>query len=107
MAKALECIQGDSFSYDFSTDAVELLDDNWTGQWAIVDAIPPVEDAFASGTIVVSSDYKKMELRILEAHTTPLPVATYYLVAQLSNATIGYNQEVMQREFKILAQGIS
>lgn len=106
MAKSLECIQGDSFSYDFSTTSITTFDANWGGSWAIVDAIPPVAAPLATGTIVRSSDNTKMELRVLPADTNTIPVGSYFLVAELTNATIGFNQEVMQESFKITAQGI-
>ena len=106
MAKALECIQGDSFSYDFSTDALDTFDVNWTGTWAIVSAIPNLEADLASGSIGISSNQEKMEMRILPADTNSIPVGSYFLIAQLTNTTIGFNQEVMQRAFKITAQGI-
>ena len=105
MSKA-GCIQGDSFSYDISSKAIPTFDANWTGKWAILDAIPPVAAPFASGVIVPSSDNKKMELRILPADTNSIPVGDYFLVAELTNTTIGFNQEVVQEKFPITPQGV-
>jgi hypothetical protein len=106
MAKATVhiCIQGDSYGYDFTSTSLGTFDDNWYGNWAIVQALG--DAPVSSGVMNRSLDQTAMELRIKPSDTDPIPVGTYILVVELSNDAIEFNKEVMQDQFKITAQGV-
>jgi hypothetical protein len=98
-------IQGDSIAYDFYTDSIDTFDSDWGGSWAIVDTIPPT-NTLATGSLSISGDQTKLEARILPADTDAIPVGKYYLVVEINNSVISFNQEVMQSKLIIKAQGI-
>jgi len=99
-----ECIQGDSFAYDFSSPDIPTLDVNWTGSWAIV--VNLGDAATASGTLALSSGNDALELRITPAETEALALGAYILIVEIANATLSYKREVMQDKFTVKLQGI-
>jgi len=99
-------IQGDSMAYDFYSDDIETFDADWGGSWAIVDAIPATQAPLATGQLALSGDFKKLEARILPDDTNTIPVGKYYLVVEINNNTINFNQEVMQEKLILKPQGI-
>ena len=107
MAVKHTCVQGDSFAYDFSSSGVDSFLTGWEGVWAIVDKLGDGGVTLATGPMVSSVDGSAMELRILPANTAPIPALDYVLVAQLTNASIGFQKEVMQDKFTIIPQGIA
>lgn len=112
MATKHTCIQGSNFAYDVSCDEIETLDINWVGAWAIIDELDDLTDqddlvTHATGSLVLSTDLKSLELRILPADTSALPVAFYTIVVQVANATLGFSEELMQDSFEITPQGIA
>lgn len=109
--KPYKVTQGNSFGIDISCSELGTFDANFTGLWAIVEALDDKTDGddivtLAEGTMDRSSDDTKFELRILPAETNPIPVGGYMLIAQISNTVLGYSQEVLQRAFTITPQGI-
>ena len=108
----LQCVQGASFAYDITCKEVPTFDSNWGGTWAIVQSLDDITDGddlvtLASGNLVLSGDTTTLELKILPAVTNAIPVAEYILVAQVVNTVIGFSEEVMQKSFEILEQGIA
>ena len=111
MSTTHECIQGSSFSYDFSCDQLSTFDADWGGTWAVVDkledkTVGDTATVFANGALALSGDNTKLELRIAPNETNVIPVGFYYLVVEINNAVIGFSQEVMQDEFEVKQQGI-
>ena len=103
--KTHECIQGDHFSYDFTSPAIDEFDQNWYGAWSIVSALG--ESPESSGTVEPSVSKESMELRIKPTDTNIITVGDYLLIVQLSNDTLYFNKEIMQDIFIVLPQGIS
>ncbi len=99
-------VQGDSFAYDYSLKSGDDFDDNWTGTWAIVDQLGAGRSTLASGTLTRSSGLKEFELRVTPASTNTIPVGDYKLVVQMTNSVINFNNEIVQDDMKITAQGI-
>ncbi len=106
MATKHTCVQGDSYAYDFSSTSIAAFDADWTGKWAIIDELGDAGTTLASGTMLASTDESKMELRILPTDTA-IALGVYKLIAEITNASISFNKEVMQDQFTITAQGIS
>ena len=106
MATKHSSIQEDSYSYDLSSPNVATFDVNWTGTWGIVDALGAGNTVLATGALAISTDQTKLEMRILPADTDAIPVGNYYLVVEITNTAIGFNQEVMQDRLVIKAQGV-
>jgi|PlaIllAssembly_1097288.scaffolds.fasta_scaffold03461_2 hypothetical protein len=111
MADVTSISQGDSYAEDFSNVDIPVLDSDWGGDWAIVaelyDALTlPNPTPLASGTLTLSTDNTKLELRILPTDTEAIPVGTYKLVVQAKNATLFFCKEIVQRTLKITVQGI-
>lgn len=105
------CIQGDSFRYDISIDEFPVLDTYWEGSWAIVKKLDDKVDGddietLVFGDLIKSADSKKFEIHIFPNMTDALPVASYLLISELTNTSLGYNKEVMQDKFAITKQGI-
>lgn len=112
MATKHSCVQGASYAYDFSCDEIPTFDVNWGGSWAIVSSLDDVSDGndivtLASGTLAISGDTTKLEMRIAPADTQIIPVGSYILVVEVVNATIGFSNEIMQDDFDVTEQGIS
>ena len=106
MAIKYKCIQGDSFSLDFYLKDGTTLGTDWSGTWAIVDILGVGRATLASAIMSQSSDDLKFELRILPNQTDGISVGEYYLVAEVTNTSIGFNKEIIQNNFKITKQGI-
>ena len=109
---AHECIQGDSFAYDFSCDELPTFDANWSGKWAIIEGLDDISDGndivtIAEGDLIRSSNNSKLELRLAPTVTEAIAVGYYLLIVQITNTAIAFNQEVMQEEFKVTVQGIA
>ena len=105
------CVQGDAYNYNLVCTEVSELDTNWTGSWAIVEALDDITDGndlvtLASGVLALSDDLAKLELRIPAAATTTIPVASYKLVVSVINVGLSFSKEVLQDPFKITKQGI-
>lgn len=100
-----QCVQGDSFALDFSSDDVPVFDGTWTGTWAIVDELGAAKTTLATGAMALSGDLTKIELRVLPADTADIPAGWYVLVGQITNVSLGFNQEVIQDPFEITEQG--
>jgi hypothetical protein len=99
-------IQGASYALDFTTVKYPTLDVNWTGTWAIVDVLGSGGTTEATGAMAPSADLKAMELRIAPTDTASITEGSYILVAQITNTTLGYSDEVIQDPLTITAQGI-
>lgn len=112
MATKHQCVQGSSFAYDITCDEVQTFDANWSATWAIVENLDDLSDqndltTLASGSVGKSGDTTTFELRILPADTADIPVGYYTLVVEVSNATLGFAEEIMQDQFEITPQGIA
>jgi hypothetical protein len=102
----LTCVQGDSISFDYSSDDVDEFDDNWTGSWAIVDELGDDKTTYASGSLSINDDADALEMRIAPSDTSEIDAGDYYLVVQITNDTESYNREVEQLPLEITEQGI-
>ncbi len=101
-----DCVQGDSFAFDFTAKELEEFDPNWGGSWAIKESIDKSAVPLASGTLSVSGDNKKLELRITPTDTETIPVGKYFLIVEVTNDSAEFKQEIMQDQFEIMVQGI-
>ena len=99
-------IQGSSYSLDFKTSTYPTLDADWTGTWAVVDALGCGGSTMATGALSLASDFKTMQMRIAPTDTESITEGSYILVVQIENTTIAYRDEVMQDAFVVKAQGI-
>jgi hypothetical protein len=110
MAVNTEIIRGDSYAEDLINSTVLPTDlgyEDWTGVWAIVDKLESTSTPVASGILLkVDDPHLRLALRILPSLTSTIPVGTYKLVVQVTNDTLSFNKEVIQRTCKILPQGI-
>lgn len=100
------CIQGDSYAYDFSSKDISSFDTNWSGKWAIVDKLGVGRVSLASGVLSKSGDLTRLEMRIAPADTNTIPIGNYFLIVEVTNASISFNKEIVQDPFKITEQGI-
>lgn len=100
------CIQGDSFALDFYSPELSTLDADWVGQWAIVDKLGAGRATLASGTLGKNDNNSKFELRVKPSDTAGLAIAEYFLVVQITNTVIEFNQEIVQDVFIITEQGL-
>lgn len=98
--------QGDSYFLDFKTASYPTLDVDWTGSWAIVDALGSTGNTVASGALAISSDSKWFEMRIAGTDTEAIPPGDYFLVVQVENTTISYRNEILKDTCEITEQGI-
>lgn len=105
MATRHHVVQGDSYSYDITSVSVPTFDVNWTGKWSIVDKLGSDGTELATAALAISGDSTALEMRILPMHTETIPVGWYYLVIEVTNSSIGFNQEIMQDMFEIKPQG--
>ena len=106
MATRHEIIVGDSYSYDITCESVPTFDANWTGKWAIVDKLGEGRVTAADGDLVISGDASALEMRILPTDTSGIDAGNYFLVVQVTNTTLGFNQEIMQDTLIMKKQGI-
>lgn len=103
-------IQGDDYAYDYSLSSYKTLDAGWGGTWAIIrksefgtDSITPL----ATGAITVSSDKKRLQVRVLPDDTESIPLgAIYMLIVEATNDSINFRREIAQDSLSITAQGI-
>ena len=105
-SKKHECIQGDSYAYDYTPKSGLTLDSDWSGSWAIVDHLGLGRTTLTSGSLAKGTDDAFFEMRIAPADTNPIDIGDYYLVVQVTNTVIGYNKEIVQDNFEITKQGI-
>ena len=105
MATRHHVVQGDNYSYDVTSLAVPTFDGTWGGKWAIVTELGAAGVEMATGALDISGDTTALEMRILPAQTTPIVVGWYFLVIEVTNVTLGFNQEIMQDMFEITPQG--
>jgi hypothetical protein len=106
MAAKHTIIQGSSYALDFKTSSYPTLDANWTGTWAIVDALGSGGSTEASGSLTVADDFKTMQMRIAPTDTESITEGNYILVVQIENTTLAYRDEVLQETLTIKAQVI-
>lgn len=110
MASFTEIIQGDSYGEDFINKSILPTDvgyTDWTGQWAIIPKLKGNLPSVAAGVITKVTDANlKLVLRITPDDTKDIPAGKYFLVVQVSNATLGFNKEIVQRPFVVKEQGI-
>ena len=102
---AKNVIQGDSIAKDWTSPDVPEFDISWTGVWAIVATIGSVP--LATGSMTTSDDGTAMLVRVLPADTNTLAPGEYFLISQISNATLGFRREVGQERIVIKQQGIA
>jgi hypothetical protein len=106
---AVSIIQGDDYAHDYSLSSYKTLDSSWYGEWSIINKADfgSAGTPLASGSITISSDSKKLQLRIPPASTEDITVgATYMLIVEVSNDTLGFRREIAQEPLAIKPQGI-
>lgn len=106
MAVKHEIIQGDSYSYDITCAEVPTFDVNWTGKWAIVDKLGADGTIFSEGLLAISGDSSALEMRIKPAESAIVDPGKYYLVVEVTNTVLEFNQEIMQDALTIKKQGV-
>lgn len=108
MGTRLEIIQGASYAEDFSDKTVTSGFDEWSGRWSIIDKLGDAKTVFASGNLSVdmTASYLKFKLRIPKTVTIGIAPNKYKLIVKVDNASNGYSNEVVRRDFKIVEKGI-
>lgn len=110
MATALEIVRGDSYVEDFINKTVLPADPgyaDWTGTWAIIDKLESTTTPFATGSLSKPTDPNlRLRMQILPAQSLAVPVGRYKLVVEVTNTTLNFTREVVQRDLKITAKGI-
>lgn len=100
--------QGDSLGQDITckdfgpTDTFEA--DTWSGVWAIVTTIgaaPTIQES-----LVKSSDFKKMLVRVTPTQTNTLVPGKYYLVTRVNNTATEFSEQIQKTELRVEKKGI-
>ena len=99
------CVQGDSYRYKYTPKSGDTLDSDWAGTWAIVDILGSGRTTLASGALTKDDDDTYFKLHIPPS-STDIAIAEYYLVVEVTNATLGINREIVQDIFDVTKQGI-
>ena len=104
-SKKHQCVQNDSFAYDYTPKSGITLDSDWTGSWAIVNTLGTGRTTLSSGTLTKGTNDAWFEMRIAPVDTG-MAVGDYYLVVQVTNTVIAFNKEIVQDIFEVTKQGI-
>lgn len=93
--------QGESFKMRFTNKKITALDD-FTAVWGIYQAAG--KPALRTGTLSLNPTPLSFELSITHNVTYYLPVGKYFLVVQITNTVLGFEQEYsdtlkIQRKF--------
>jgi hypothetical protein len=88
----VEIIKGDCYWADFKSYGLTEVTTDWVGVWELLEELNGV--ALESGTLSISADKKRLELRVEPDHTASLVVNTeYWIVVTITNAVLKYRRE--------------